>query len=243
MVPIFRFSLHSCRLILFASLLLIWKPAFPARPFVTDDARLTLAQSCQLESWSRVYSSSVELWALPACNPGGNLEFTLGAGNARQNNHATHDYVLQAKTLFKEMAPGSVGWGLAVGKIAHPSATAGPNLWGNQYAYLPISFLSQNSRQAVHINIGALRYDTTQETRGTWGLGLEQHATERLHLIAETFGDHRSQPYFQAGVRYFVIKDLLQIDATLGGQLDGPASGRWISFGLRYLPQSVLKPR
>jgi len=238
-----RFPLLSYRVILGVSLLLGMKPAFPARPFVTDDARLALPQSCQLESWSRVYSSITEFWALPACNPTGNLEFTLGAGQARQSGRATQDYVLQAKTLFQEMAPAGVGWGLAVGKIAHPSAAAGPNLWGNHYAYLPISFLGQNGRQALHVNFGALRYDTTRETRGTWGLGLEQHATERLHLIAETFGDHRSQPFFQAGVRYFVVKDLLQIDATLGGQLDGPTSGRWISVGVRYLPQSVLGSR
>ena len=238
-----RFLLLSYRVILIVSLLLGMKPAFPARPFVTDDARLALPQSCQLESWSRVYSSITEFWALPACNPTGNLEFTLGAGQARQSGRATQDYVLQAKTLFQEMAPGGVGWGLAVGKIAHPSAAAGPNLWGNHYAYLPISFLGQNGRQALHVNFGALRYDTTRETRGTWGLGLERHATERLHLIAETFGDHRNQPFFQAGVRYFVVKDLLQIDATLGGQLDGPTSGRWMSVGVRYLPQSVLGSR
>ena len=235
-----RFLLLSYRVILIVSLILGMKSALPARPFVTDDARLALPQSCQLESWSRVYSSSTEFWALPACNLTGNLEFTLGAGEARQRSRATQDYVLQAKTLFQEMAPGGVGWGLAAGKITHPSAAAGPNLWGNHYVYLPISFSSQNGRQALHVNLGALRYDTTRETRGTWGLGLERHATERLYLIAETFGDHRSQPYFQAGVRYFVIKDLLQIDATLGGQLDGPTSGRWISVGVRYLPQSVL---
>jgi hypothetical protein len=238
-----RFPLLSYRVILGVSLLLGMKPAFPARPFVTDDARLALPQSCQLESWSRVYSSITEFWALPTCNPTGNLEFTLGAGQARQSSRATQDYVLQAKTLFQEMAPAGVGWGLAVGKIAHPSAAAGPNLWGNHYAYLPISFLGQNGRQALHVNFGALRYDTTRETRGTWGLGLERHATERLHLIAETFGDHRNQPFFQAGVRYFVVKDLLQIDATLGGQLDGPTSGRWMSVGVRYLPQSVLGSR
>jgi hypothetical protein len=209
---------------------------------VTDDARLALAQSCQLESWSRVYSSSTEFWALPACNPTGNLEFTLGAGRVHQSNYATDDYVFQVKTLFKEMAPGGVGWGLALGKIAHPSINPGPNLLGNQYAYLPISFLSQSSRKAIHLNLGALRYDRTGQTRGTWGLGLEQHSTDRLHFIAETFGDHRSQPYFQSGIRYFVIKDLLQIDATVGGQLDRPTSGRWVSFGLRYLPPSVLSP-
>jgi hypothetical protein len=237
-----RFPLLSFRAILLLSLLLGMKPVFPARPFVTDDARLTLAKSCQLESWSRVYSSSTEFWALPACNPTGNLELTLGAGRANQNSYATSDYVLQAKTLFQEMAPGGVGWGLALGKIAHPGINPGPNLLGNQYVYLPISFLSQNGSRAVHLNVGALRYDKTRQTRGTWGLGLEQQTTERLHLIAETFGDHRSQPYIQAGVRYFVIKDLLQIDATLGGQIDGPTSGRWMSFGLRYLPQSVLGP-
>ena len=237
-----RIPLRSSPVFLLVCLLLGMKPAFSARPFVTDDARLTLAHSCQLESWSRVYSSSTELWALPACNPTGNLEFTLGAGRALLNDYATNDYVFQVKTLFKEMAPGGVGWGLALGKIAHPGINPGPNLLGNQYIYLPISFLNQNSSRAIHLNIGALRYDGAGQTRGTWGLGLEQQTTERLHLIAETFGDPRSQPYFQAGVRYFVIKDLLQIDLTLGGQHDGPTSGRWISFGLRYLPPSVLGP-
>jgi hypothetical protein len=243
MVPIFRFSLHSCRLILFVSLLLVLEPAFPARPFVTDDARLTLAQSCQLESWSRVYSSSVELWALPACNPGGNLEITLGGGRAFYDHYAVNDYLVQAKTLFQELAPGQMGWGLAIGKIAHPDINPGPNLLGNQYVYLPISFLSQNGARAIHLNIGAVRYDNTWQSRGIWGLGLELQRSDRLLIIAETFGDHRNQPYLQAGLRYSVIKDLFQIDATLGGQLDGPAAGRWISFGLRYLPKSLLRPR
>ena len=56
--------------------------AWSARPFVTDDARLTTAGSCQLETWTRMYRDSTEFWALPACNPGGNLELTAGGGQA-----------------------------------------------------------------------------------------------------------------------------------------------------------------
>ena len=62
--------------------------AHAARPFVTDDARLTTAGSCQLESWMRVYRQSEEIWALPACNPSGNLEFTVGGGKARNDGGA-----------------------------------------------------------------------------------------------------------------------------------------------------------
>ena len=90
--------------------------AYAARPFITDDARLTTGGSCQLESWMRVYRDSRELWALPACNPGGNFEITLGGGRAKANGEAaTDDYVLQGKTLFRTLEPNGWGWGLAVG--------------------------------------------------------------------------------------------------------------------------------
>ena len=72
-------------------LLLIWSggSAQAARPFVTDDARLTAAGSCQLESWTRLNRASKpsarseEFWAFPACNPSGNFEVTLGAALGR----------------------------------------------------------------------------------------------------------------------------------------------------------------
>ncbi|MEW6563131.1 MAG: hypothetical protein AB1400_07865 [Pseudomonadota bacterium] len=48
------------KLVLIAFSLLLPTPAWAARPFVTDDARLTKANSCQLESWTRSYSGSRE---------------------------------------------------------------------------------------------------------------------------------------------------------------------------------------
>ncbi len=52
--------------------------AFAARPMITDDARIIDPQSCQLESWGKVSKNTEEYWALPACNPFGFFELTLG---------------------------------------------------------------------------------------------------------------------------------------------------------------------
>jgi hypothetical protein len=109
-------------------------PAWAARPFVTDDARLTTAGSCQLESWVRTYPQSRETWALPACNPGGNLELPVGGGWARYDDApATKDQVFQLKTLFRPLETNGWGWGLAVGTVRHRDVR--PNLLG----HLPMS--------------------------------------------------------------------------------------------------------
>lgn len=129
--------------------------AFGARPFVTDDARLTTGGSCQIESWMRVYPDSNELWALPACNPTGNLEFTLGGGRAKpQGEQATTDYLFQLKTLFRPLATNDWGWGLAVGTIRHPEINPGPNMLGNTYAYIPLS-ISLTTTESLSMPIWA----------------------------------------------------------------------------------------
>lgn len=211
--------------------------AWGARPFVTDDARLTNSESCQLESWLRIYPDSHEVWALPACNPGGNLEFTLGGGRARHDRESpTRDFVLQAKTLFRPLSSHDWGWGLAAGVVRHPASNPGPNLFGNTYAYLPFSASFREDRIVMHANLGWLRERQSGRDNTTWGLGGEFKLTSRFLAIAETFGDNRNAPYWQLGGRFAIIPDLLQLDATVGQQFSGPPAGRWLSFGLRLTP-------
>jgi hypothetical protein len=211
-----------------------------ARPFVTDDARLTTAGSCQLESWMRVYSNSQEFWALPACNPTGNLEITLGGTMAKADGESsTSDYVLQFKTLFKSMQTNGWGLGLAVGKVHHPDTNPGPNQLGNTYAYVPLSVSFQDDRFILHSNLGWLRDTATRQDIATWGLGGEFHTGTRLLLIAESFGDDQSRNFWQAGIRYSIIPNLFQIDTTAGQQLGG-GNNRWISFGLRWTPERLF---
>lgn len=215
--------------------------AFAARPFVTDDARLTTAGSCQLESWMRIYPDSKELWALPACNPTGNLEFTVGGGRARHDDApATSDYVFQAKTLFRPLETNDWGIGFAVGTIRHPEINPGPNMLGNTYAYIPLSVSLNDDKVILHANLGWLKDKASGQNNLSWGVGSEFKVHARLLGIAETFGDNRSMSYGQVGVRYSVRPDLFQVDATIGQQLSGPGKNHWVSFGIRYTPDKLF---
>ncbi len=216
--------------------------AMAARPFVTDDARLTTAGSCQVESWVRVYRSSQELWALPACNPTGNLEITVGGGSAKLDNAAgwTGDYVFQAKTLFKTLEPNGWGIGAAVGTVQHPEINPGPNLLGNRYAYIPLSLSFADDLLVVHVNTGWLRDKATNKDLMTWGLGTELNLDKHWTLIAESFGNSADSSYWQAGTRYSLIPGLLQLDATAGQQAGGAMSHRWLSLGVRFTPAKLF---
>lgn len=214
---------------------------YAARPFVTDDARLTTAGSCQLESWARLYPDSQELWALPACNPTGNLEFTFGGGRTRSDDmDATSDYVFQTKTLFREMQTNGWGFGLAVGTVKHPEDDPGPNALGNTYAYIPFSVSLNDDNIVLHANLGRLKDKASKLVSTSWGVGGEFKLQSKVLGIAETYGDNRGMSYGQIGVRYSVIPDLFQIDTTLGKQLSGNGDSRWISFGIRYTPERLF---
>lgn len=227
--------------LLFILLLLISPPAKAARPFVTDDARLTNKESCQLESWSRLYENSTEFWALPACNPFGNLELTLGAGIAHEGDAGTsRDYVAQFKTIFKPLETNGWGIGFAIGKVYHPEIKPGPNLLGNTYAYIPASFSFNDDKIIIHTNLGALKDHQTHAINTTFGVGSEYQLTNKVLGIAEIFGDNKQKPFVQIGFRYSLIPNLLQLDSTLGQQVGGKSEDLWLSFGLRITPEKLF---
>lgn len=227
--------------LLLLSAILYAQPAWSARPFVTDDARLTSAESCQLESWVRTYPTSTEVWVLPACNLTGNFEVTLGTGlSMSHDTNDTADYVLQAKTLFKPLEKNGWGIGFAIGKVYHPEITPSANQLGNTYAYVPFSASFNDDKVIMHVNMGVLHDRASKKDRMTWGIGGEFKASPRILGILEMFGDHQSSPFVQAGLRYSIIPNLLQVDATLGKQLNSVNDNQWISLGIRITPDKLF---
>lgn len=228
------------RLLLLLTTLCCAAPIQAARPLITDDARTVDPYACQVEAWVKQRSDGHEVWAVPACNPLGWFEFALGGGRDSQDGQHSSDYQMQFKTLFQRMEPGGWGVGLAVGKVAHPSAIPGQNGLGNHYFYLPLSLALADDKLFVHLNLGAVRDRDTRTTRRTWGLGAEAELNARWVLIAEMFGDHVDPGNWQAGARYWAIPGKLQFDATYGRQRQAGPDGRWISVGIRWLSDRLF---
>ncbi len=223
--------------------LFVAAPSWSARPFVTDDARLTTAGSCQLETWSRAYKASTEFWMLPACNPSGNLEITFGGGRATYADSSTNsnsDYVFQAKTLLKKLDTNGLGYGFAVGTVLHPAINPGPNLLGNTYVYAPVSISFNDDKFIIHTNIGYMKENGTNKNIATWGIGSELNVSDRVTWMIESYGDNRFNTYWQAGGRFSLIPRLLQIDSTTGRGISNVNASQWISFGIRYTPASLF---
>jgi hypothetical protein len=218
--------------------LFIAHSAHAARPLVTDDARLTNAHGCQLESWMRSYQGGQELWALPACNLGENFEITLGGGSYRNNddNYHTEDWVAQFKTLFKPLETNGWGIGFAAGRVMHPDIQPGPNQLGNTYFYIPVSFSLRDDDVIVHVNVGMLRDRQEDRNKVNMGVGSEFKLGGNFKGVAEVFGDHTQNPFYQVGLRYSLVPEVFQIDGTVGQQVNGSNQTQWLSIGVRWTP-------
>lgn len=178
---------------------------------------------------------------MPACNPTGNFEVTLGGSYSIYNDSKdTADYVVQAKTLFKVLETNGWGIGFAIGKVYHPAITPSANQLGNTYAYIPFSASFNDGQVVMHVNVGVLHDRASKKDSMTWGIGGEFKVSPRFTGILETYGDHQSSPFAQAGLRMSILPDLFQVDTTIGRQLNGINDNQWISFEVRITPDKFF---
>jgi hypothetical protein len=178
---------------------------------------------CQLESFAKrqsAYAGS-EFWFLPACNPGflpSGPELTLGRNRIEEEYHT----LVQAKFLLRELETNGAGYAASLGSSG-----------GDPYVNGIASFSFLDDRAVVHANLGAIR--NRDADRGTWGAGLEaQLAAPRWYGIVESFGQRGDKPTAHFGLRFWVIPNRFQIDATHGHQSADPEK-RFNTVGIRLL--------
>ncbi|MGX6566814.1 hypothetical protein [Cupriavidus necator] len=216
------------------------QPGMAARPLITDDARIVDSKACQVESWMQFQRSGNEFWALPGCNPTGNLELTLGGSAQRIDGDLDlTNLQFQAKTLLKPLETNGYGVALAGGVVHHPNAEE-RKLFGNVYVNVPVSVSFFNDRFVTHLNIGANRDTESNLNRMTWGIGTETRLHPSVYLVAETFGQNKGNPSFQAGLRFWIVKDRVQVDTTYGNVFGGGTGERFFTIGLRLLSPPFL---
>src|SRR5690349_1163751 len=202
---------------------LLPEDALAARPMVTDDARVVDPKACQVESWMKFNRGSTEYWALPACNPFGFFELTYGGARIHDDSagSAFTDNILQVKTIARPLEANGWGWGIAAGTDRHLHRE-GANGWpGDWYMYVPVSASFRDDGIVMHLNAGVTRHRDLDRSIVTWGLGSEIKLRDDLFFIPESFGNDRGRPFYQLGLRYWIVKDRLQTDATFGNRLTG----------------------
>lgn len=194
---------------------------------VVDDAGIVGANNCQLGSWIYHSAAGTEYWAVPACNFSGNFELALGGARITGAGQTGNVAVLQGKTLFKPVDNNGWGAGLSFGT----QSVLGDGGIGNVFATVPVSFSFLDGGIVVHTNAGLLRVKSSRRTYGTAGVGVEVALNERSTLTAETFGQQGGNLFVQLGIKYWLVKDRVQLDATYGNRVGQGSSARFFTLG------------
>jgi hypothetical protein len=211
-----------------------------ARPMNTDDANIVDEKSCQLESWVKATHTSVERWAIPGCNLGGEVEWSVG-GNAQTDDGLgkTQFWVAQAKKRWVPVGENTVGISTTLGAMATRPAFGNKSEDKDYYFNVPVTVPLGQDR-AVHLNAGWVNHQTLGVTRPTWGVGGELPLSARIIVIAETYGEATMGTRYQVGLRMWVVPQRVQIDTTYGNQVGQPEHLRWFTVGVRLLSPAFL---
>ena len=223
--------MKACTLLLLS--LLASDAAVAGRPMLIDDAGLTDAHSCQLETWLQSSSKNRERWFLPACNPYGNFEVAAGVAEFQTDGAAVvRSLALQGKTLLRPFDTGDWGVGLAFGTV-RPEHGRG----GSDYAYVPLSVSRWHDSLVAHFNLGWSRDRALDADRTTWGAGAEYAVANRVTVFAEILGDNATRPTMHGGFSFALVPGRVKLDLSFGRNMALGNGANFCAAGIDiYLP-------
>jgi hypothetical protein len=211
--------------------------AYAGRPMAIDDATVTNAKGCVLETWMQKSGTDTEYWALPNCSVSDNLQLTLGTVRITGDDPARTAVFMQAKTLLKPLETNGWGVGLSVAN----QYDAEKSIAGDLIINVPVSFSFQDDRLLAHVNSGLLHKGDGERDVATWGIGSEMRLSERTGFTSEVCRQDVGKPFFQVGIRHQLIPDRMQIDASYGDRLRGGGSAdRFFSIGIVLSADAVI---
>lgn len=193
-----------------------------AASLLVDDASITDAGQCQLESWARHTRDGLEWTAVPACTVA-DTEWSLGL--TRLPGQSAAQWAVGAKRVL--VAPVQRRWGLAasasLGSTAHRPRSDDWNLT------VPLTVaLDAQDRVQLHLNLGWAHHAHVQGR--TSGVGIDVALHRDWSLLAESARDADRQRSSQLGLRR-VLWPGASVD-LLAGQVHHQRTTRWLTLGL-----------
>jgi hypothetical protein len=192
--------------------------ALADRPLAVDEAGVSPKGDCYLETWaehSRVNGRAEPTWAAaPACVIADGLELGLEFGvpthSSRGDGH---------RGLALKLVPESAQWGnwhfgarFSIGS----ERAAGTSGWADSpYSLLGIATWQASETLAVHVNLGVDHEQQTSRQTGNGGVALAWMPHAHWLVFAELTGAERSTATRGAGLRHWVIPEVLGLDFTV----------------------------
>ena len=196
---------------------------------LVDDATITPAGRCQIETWVRAFSPGQELSIAPACNRF-DTEFSLGITQFFGPEYGPI-LSLDAKHLWRDFEGDRFGIGTSAG-ITYSTETDRIVAWT---VNVPASFsLDEEQRLMVHVNLGWLELRGARG-RATGGVGIEHALAENFSLIAEFYAQDNGLRVGQLGFNY-ALSDSMNLDVLIGYD-DAIDNAPWVTLGLNVLMQ------
>lgn len=188
--------------------------------YLVDDASITPAGHCQLETWlQRLSGGQSLLTANPACSTGP-VEWTVGI--ASQAHPFQHQEAPAVKWMLRD--PDRHPWGLAL--QANITYTNGHVL--TQTTYMAATFgLDAAKRWSLNTEVGELRRRGAN-WRPLAGVGLEWKMTSTITVLGEHLRSSRGPSVSQAGMRWLRGHDSVDL---IVGHNGFPTHDRWITLG------------
>jgi hypothetical protein len=212
--------------------------AHAGRPLSTEDAATLEDKACQVEAWIDRSRVDTRAWAVPACNFGWGIEWQAGFARARLDGEsAFSESYLQGKKVLVEPTEGGAGFGIVAG-LARFVRRETHRGYEDPYAIVPVTW-TPTAATAMHFNLGWTRDRDAKSDSMLWGVAGEHNITQRITLVAETFGTDRDRPFGRIGARVNAAKGL-DFDFTVVGRSGGSSADRYLSIGLTWASSPFL---
>jgi len=215
-----------------AAALLIANTAWAARPLVTDDAGVLASSECELEGSAvrLAQPDAKSFWAQASCGIGRNTQLGLGGGHDKLGDTRSNGFAIGGKTALREAAENQIG--LAVSYALSGLKPSGERARRDGSQLLGIATLDKGD-WLYHANLGWSHTHEDSLNHAVWGLAVEKLSVfGPVDLMAEVFGEHRTDPWFQVGARWTVVPQFLSLDGAYGIQA-GSSRPRQASLGFK----------
>lgn len=213
--------------------------AHAGQPLVTDDAAVVAPKTCQFEASVRATRDGALWSAQPACNFGGDVEWSAGAAHLAPDTDPSSTVAqLQLKAVLFRTANAEGSFGALAGALRDTGAPHGSSAYQGYYAKGLASWYPRDDLE-FDFNVGAANV----RGAGTYvlaGVAATWTVTPDLQLLSEVFRDEPGASKFQLGLRLIVVRNRLEAYASCGNRFGRSSSSGFVVAGFRLQTPEFL---